>query len=175
VVQALAIADDASRFAIARRTGDSSVIAIYSQETSSDYPLSADALSFSPDGNSLALVDTARKVVSMLRDGNVSEIATDREGLNTPIAASFASGDRIVIADRESRIYVVTTDRSRAASLACPCMPTAVEITSIADTFRISELASGALWIAQISDENARALFIPEDHSEAAQAAEDGK
>ena len=175
VVQALAIADDSSRFAIARRTGDSGEITIYAQETSSEYPVSADALSFSSDGNSLALVDTVRKAVSMLRDGNIIEIATDREGLNTPIAASFASGDRIVISDRESRIHVVSTDRSRAVSIACPCMPTAVELTSIADTFRISELASGALWIAQISDENTRAMFIPEDHTEAAQGAEDGK
>jgi hypothetical protein len=174
VVQALAITDDASRLAIARRTGESGGISIYAQETS-EYPGAADALAFSPDGNSLALVDTARKTVSMLRDGNVIEIATDREGLNTPIAAAFASADRIVIADRESRIHVVATDRSSATSIACPCMPTAVEMTSIADTFRISELASGALWIAQISDENARAMFIPEDHSEAAQGAEVGK
>jgi hypothetical protein len=175
VVQALAITDDASRFAIARRTGESGGISIYAQETSSEYPVLADALSFSSDGNSLALVDTARKVVSMLRDGNIIEIATEREGLTTPIGAAFATADRMVIADRESRVHVVAIDRSRATSIDCPCMPTSVEITTVADTFRISELASGALWIAQISDENVRAMFIPEDHSEAAQAAEDGK
>ena len=175
VVLALAITDDASRFAIAIRVGDRGEVAIYLPESSSAYPLSANALSFSPDGNSLALVDTARKAVSIVRDGNSIDIATDREGLATPIAAAFASADRIIIADRDSRAHVVALDGSRATSIDCPCMPSAVVMTSVEDTFRISELASGALWIAQLTEQGARVMFVPEDHNDSVQASEDGK
>jgi hypothetical protein len=163
IVQAVAVTDDAAKFAIATRTGYSGEIAIYSADTRSTNPIPADALSFSPDGASLAFVDALQKTVSVLKDGNLIPLATEQNGIDSPAAIAFASAGRIVVADRGSRVHVIATDSARVVSVECPCKPSTLQATSVEDTFRISEIASGSLWIVQLTDENARAMFIPMD------------
>ena len=175
VVQALAVADDAGKFAIATRSGDNAEVTVYSPDTHSVNLLSADALSFSPDGTSLALVDTAGKTVSVLQDGNLIQVATEQNGIANPAALAFADANRIVIADRESRVHLIALDTGRVTSIDCPCKPSTVEPTSVENTFRISDIASGALWVVQVTDESARAMFIPVDRGDSVQPAEDAK
>ena len=163
IVQAVAVSDDAAKFAIATRTGYSGETAIYTADARSTNPLPADALAFSPDGTSLAVADALQKTVSLLRDGNLIPLATEQNGVDSPAALAFASAGRIVVADRGSRVHVIATDTARVVSIDCPCNPSTVQATSVEDTFRISEIASGSLWIVQLTDESARAMFIPMD------------
>jgi hypothetical protein len=163
IVQAVAVTDDAAKFAVAVRNGYNGEIAIYTAETRFTNPLPADALAFSPDGTSLAFADALQKTVSVLRDGNLIPLATEQNGIVSPAAITFASAGRIVVADRGSRVHVIASDTARVVSTDCPCNPSTIQATSVEDTFRISEIASGSLWIVQLTDESARAMFIPMD------------
>jgi hypothetical protein len=175
VLQALAVTDDAGKFAIATRLGDNAEVAVYSPDTRSVNLLSADALSFSPDGTSLALVDSSGKTVSVLQDGNLVQVATELNGISSPAALAYLDANRIVLADRESRVHLIAIDTGRVTSVDCPCKPSAVEPTSVENTFRISDIAAGALWIVQVTDESVRAMFIPVDRGDSRQSAEDAK
>ena len=175
VVQALAVADDARAFAIATRTGDSGEISLYGPDSHVSIARPADALGFSPDGLTLAVADAPAKTISILRDANLVEIATERDGISNPAGVAFASSNRMVVADRESRVHVIAAETGRVVAVDCSCKPSAVETMSIEDTFRISDIASGALWIVQLTGSSGRTIFIPVDRSESRQSAEDAK
>ena len=155
--------------------GDNAEVAVYSPDTRAVNLLSADALSFSPDGTSLALVDSPGKTVSVLQEGNLVQVATEQNGIVDPAALAYLDANRIVLADRQSRVHLIAIDTGRVTSVDCPCKPSAVEPTSVENTFRISDIASGALWIVQLTDEGVRAMFIPVDRGDSQQPGEDAK
>jgi DNA-binding beta-propeller fold protein YncE len=175
VVQAIAVTDDAAKFAIATRNGYSGEIAIHTADARSVNPVPADALSFSPDGASLAFADALQKTVSVLRDGNLIPIATGQNGIDSPAAIAYASAGKIVVADRGSKVHVIAIDNAQVVSIDCPCRPSALQPTSVENTFRISEIDSGSLWIVQLTDESARAMFIPVDRDGSTQTVEAAK
>jgi hypothetical protein len=169
-VQAVAINDSGSIFAVAyapSAEGDPASLLIHSSdnEMPSALPIHAFALAFSPDGNRLAVADRDRKLVLIVEDpmraSNITEIASEKDGLAAPAALRFLTDSRLVVADAGGRVHLVDSEGGPIRTVECPCVPTAVEAMTNTAMFRISGMETGAAWIVDTSGERLQPMFIP--------------
>jgi hypothetical protein len=159
---AIGINDDASIIAVA---DDSGKLFVHTAEFANEFNVLASAVSFSADGDSLAVVDSSRRTVAIVSKlkttPEILEIASERDGLKSPAAVAFLTPSRLLIADTDSKIHILDLEAHSIQSVECPCRPVLVERTSLSDTFRVTNIDMGAVWILQIADQGSRALFIP--------------
>ena len=139
-------------------------------------PVSASAIAFSADGQTLGYADGTRKSVGLVVDpqggAQVTELASERDGVAEPVALGFATTGLVLTADHESGLRLIDIKESRITPIDCACRPSHVERTASEGVFRVTGLDAGAVWILQLGDTEARTLFIPIDRTKTEVAAE---
>jgi hypothetical protein len=185
-VQSLSVTEDAAVFAVGQGTGEETqsgnrlrVYVAGEDEPRTVLSVSASALAFSPDGQSLAITDITRRSLSIVSDvrgaAELTEVVAERDGLAKPIALAFAPASRIVVADPDTGIQMVDTGTKRITGVECSCRPSMLERTASADIFRVTDVQSGALWMLQVGDDTVGAFFVPVRRDEPKQASEGGR
>ena len=150
-------------------SSDGSVVA-YSRESETattagkSWPVSATALAFSPDDSSVAVVDATRKSVS-IAGAELTQIA---DAFAEPTAVSFIDATTILVADGRF-VRAIDISTAQVDSTECFCKASLIEQTAMKHVFRISDLAHGAVWIFERSDQSSRAMFIPVESAESEQ------
>jgi hypothetical protein len=167
-VSALAVTDDGSVFAIS--TGpdtDATTVSIYFNNQdlpAMELPIAASSLVFTEDGNNLAIAETARKAVSLLSNvtgsAELIELAAERDGIKNPVAVQFAFS-KLLVADPEAGAHLIDLVTREFRTIECACKPEMLERTGVRSIFRITQSASGAVWILQLSDALPRTMFVP--------------
>jgi hypothetical protein len=170
-VQALAINDDASVFAIADASGK---LIVYGPELTSELDLPTSAVVFNADGDSIAAIDNSRKAVAIVSKlkatPEIIEVASERDGLKNPSAVAFATASSLLVADTESSIHIVDLAAVSVQSIGCACRPNLVEKTAHSNIFRITAIDAGAVWVIRLGSEPASAMFIPVQRDDPAEA-----
>jgi hypothetical protein len=174
-VAALAVNDTSSLAAVAisgSKDGSSSgqvlVFNINTTDPASSISASAPAaIAFSPSGKDLAIVDAGNRLLSVAYDvaggGAILNILGEADGLTTPAAVAFASGNLLLTGDSAGQTYLTDLQTNQTTSVSCYCKPSIVEPTALKSTYRLTGIDTGALWILTIGDTDAHALFVPVD------------
>jgi hypothetical protein len=146
------------------------LVVAYSRESETvttagrSWPVSATALAFSPDDSSIAVVDGTRKSISIA----AAELTHITDGLAEPTAASFVDPTTLLVADGRF-VRAIDISTAQVDSTECFCKVSLIEQTAMKHVFRISDLAHGAVWILERSDQSSRAVFVPVQSEESEQ------
>lgn len=149
-VTAMALSGDGSKVAYSRESETVTSVGEH-------WPVNATALAYSPDDSTLAMVDAERKSVSLAD----TEIRLLADGLNGPAGIWFADSATVLLADGPA-VRAIHIETGEINSTECPCRASVVEPTAMPGVFRVSGLAHGSAWILERTEENSRALFVPE-------------
>lgn len=164
----MAVSDDGSLVAVAAASGEATEVFLLDSRDGAPprFLLSGGpALAFSPDNKDLAVGDRGRRSISLIRDvagaTEIIELAAEREGLSDPIAATFAGRDRLLIADGGGFIHVINIETGEQQSVVCTCAPRFLETTMIERMYRVTGMGSGAVWVLDAREAEARVWFVP--------------
>jgi hypothetical protein len=171
-ITALAISDDAvtvvAAFAIeAGEEPPAGVLRVHGRESGGWQELGPAArvqsIAFAPNGRDVAVVDTVRASVSLVRSATagagVVPVLQQVDGTPAPVAARFVSDTRLLVATATGVVSLNLSDNTR-SDVACGCTPTGVDELDNG-TFRLTELSDKPIWILYDSTEGMQLAFIP--------------
>jgi len=158
---AMAVSDDAAWLLLASagsvrllgESGSSGVIV----ETAS-----AVSLAFAPSGHGAAILNGAGPTLAVYADIATAPAQTiGAPGLSEPVGVAFSTDGKQVLAANRSGQSIAIFDLAggTSTSLLCACTPTG--IARLGKMFRLTEAASGPVWLVDMSATPARIVFVP--------------
>ena len=129
----------------------------------------AGGMSFLPGADDAVVADGGRSTAALLHhvSGTATVQALNATGVNGPVALSVTRDARwAVIANRgDSTVAFLDLQNGDAAvKTACACKPTGVHPLSGGRAFRLNDLNSGPVWIADLSAASPQLVFVPAVH-----------
>jgi hypothetical protein len=160
---ALAVSDDAS-IVVRALIGE---LAVFRGDAVQTWPVTAPSLALSADANTLAVLDSEKKAVSLVRDpaGAAEWSLVSAEG--EPVAVGFTGSASLVIGDAVAGIRIIDNSSGQTIAVECACKPTSIERTAVENAFRLTGLDAGAVWLLQTGESEARMIFVPLQRLEA--------
>jgi hypothetical protein len=163
---ALAITDDGSAIAVAQpdrvevfRDGADSLVVSGVEAT---------ALAASP-GGLFAIAERDRRAVRLVRGAEVTEVASERDGLANPVGLAFDGEERLLIAANDGTLHAVALDGSARLAIPCGCSIERVERALEKGLFALGGSDPGPFWMLDLSAPEPRVFFVPFDRQEAQQ------
>ena len=157
-VIALAVNDDASL--VARAIAGE--LALFRSNAVQTWSITAASVAISADSAALLVLDSDRKSVSLVRDpGGAAEwLPVLAEG--EPVTVGFlGAATSLVVGDAVSGVRLIDSSTGQVTAAECACRPTAIERTAITDTYRLTGLDAGTVWLLRTTDSETRTLFVP--------------